>query len=506
MNNAKILIVEDILSLSLAYKVLLEAADFIVETVPTLEEATQAIASTQHGFAAILLDLNLPDGDGLDWLKRNDHILKECAVIVATADSSLNRAIDAMRLGAYDFMVKPISHKRLVASFKSAFETRLEEPVIDPMASTANTQAEGFQGFLGESAVMQDVYQQIANVANSKATIFITGESGTGKEVCAEAIHKSGGRAKRPFIAINCGAIPENLLESELFGHLKGAFTGALSDKVGAVQAAQGGTLFLDEICEMELKLQVKLLRFLQTDTIQRVGSTKTEDVDVRIVCATNRNPQTEVAAGRFREDLFYRLAVVPMHLPPLRARGNDIIHLANAFLTRFAQEEGKNFEPVSPALAQTLSAHLWPGNVRELQNLMRRAAVMYPGPNLDMTLVSELSMAQPVLQQDIAPHGDNGMPAQNNAGTYFDAHAAPDANHVMASAQAMASLPGQNLAQFDGMTMDQIENLIIEYFIEKHGGSVPSAARKLGLSPSTIYRKRERWQEQNQEPAAAAE
>lgn len=491
MHNAKILIVEDIMSLSLAYKVLLEAADFTVETVPTLEDATKAIASSQHGFSAILLDLNLPDGDGLDWLQRNEHIIKECAVIVATADSSLNRAIDAMRLGAYDFMVKPISHKRLVASFTSAIETRFEPPVTGPAKTADTKKSAGFQGFLGESAVMRDIYAQIANVANSKATIFITGESGTGKEVCAEAIHNSGGRAKRPFIAINCGAIPENLLESELFGHLKGAFTGALSDKIGAVQAAQGGTLFLDEICEMELKLQVKLLRFLQTDTIQRVGSTKTEDVDVRIVCATNRNPQKEVTAGRFREDLYYRLAVVPMHLPPLRARGEDIIHLANAFLTRFAQEEGKHFEPVSRALAQTLSAHLWPGNVRELQNLMRRAAVMYPGPNLDMSLVAELSMAQPVLQQGRAVEktDDYSMPAQNNADTYE-----ADAHNILPKAAPLA-LPGQNLSQFDGMTMDQIENLIVEYFIEQHGGSVPSAARKLGLSPSTIYRKRERWQ-----------
>ena len=307
-----ILIIEDIASLSLAYAGDLESAGFQSVIVDSLASANEQIANHPTGFDAILLDLQLPDGDGLDWLNNNKNVVARNAIIVATADGSINRAIDAMRLGAYDFMVKPLAPARLVAAVKSAVASKAANATqvedVKPIV-----QENGYAGFIGNCDPMKRIYQQIDNISRSKATIFITGESGTGKEVCADAIHQKGPRAKKPFIAINCGAIPEDLLESELFGHLKGSFTGAITDRVGAVQAANGGTLFLDEICEMELKLQVKLLRFLQTGTVQRVGATKTEDVDVRIICATNRNPQEEVRAGRFREDLYYRLAVVPL-------------------------------------------------------------------------------------------------------------------------------------------------------------------------------------------------
>jgi two-component system repressor protein LuxO len=322
-------------------------------------------------------------------------------------------------------------------------------------------------GFIGMSPPMQTVYRQIANVARSRATVFITGESGTGKEVCAESIHKASPRAARPFIAINCGAIPEDLLESELFGHLKGSFTGAVSDRIGAVQAAHGGTLFLDEICEMEPKLQVKLLRFLQTGTIQRVGSSRIEEVDVRIICATNRNPEAEVAAGRFREDLYYRLAVVPLEMPPLRARGVDIAILANAFLKRYGEEEGKTFNPVSPVVIQALGQHLWPGNVRELQNLIRRAAVMHSGPDLPLDVIPRAAL--PIVTEPVMVAPVNARPT---------------------SSQPSMAL----LSSLTGLTLEEIERIAIENAIDQAGGSLPVAARMLGVSPSTLYRKRERW------------
>jgi two-component system repressor protein LuxO len=325
---------------------------------------------------------------------------------------------------------------------------------------------------------MQEVYRQIACVARSRATVFLTGESGTGKEVCAEAIHGTGGRSKGPFVAINCGAIPENLLESEIFGHLKGSFTGAVNDRIGAAEAAHKGTLFLDEICEMALPLQVKLLRFLQTGAVQRVGSNKVEEVDVRIICATNRDPLREVTAGRFREDLYYRLAVVPIHMPPLRDRGTDVATLAETFLQRFAREEGKIFEPLGTAQLAALGAYNWPGNVRELQNVLRRAAVLQDGPTLPPSafpLAAERTIAAPASAIEFAaPLAGPG----SATATYFTGE-----RDMLALIQAMR-----------GLTLDEIERIAIDGAIDNAGGSLPAAARMLGISASTLYRKRERW------------
>ena len=325
----------------------------------------------------------------------------------------------------------------------------------------------GFHGFIGCSAPMQAVYRAIERVATSRATVFLTGESGTGKEVAAEAIHYAGARRAGPFIALNCGAIPENLLESELFGHVRGAFTGATESRPGAVALAEGGTLFLDEICEMDLRLQVKLLRFLQTGRVQRVGCGRAEPVDVRIVCATNRDPAREVAEGRFREDLFYRLAVLPIDLPPLRTRGEDILILARAFGERFAREEGRPPPGVGPGLSlgRALMAHNWPGNVRELQNAIRRAVIMGGDPDL------------PIVRR-----------------------AAPSASSHLPSTPYAESLA------WDGLTLDAVERLAIERAVERSAGSLPGAARALGISPSTLYRKRERWLAQSaQAPAPLA-
>tara|TARA_R110001599_G_scaffold193040_1_gene388727 strand:- start:11073 stop:12521 length:1449 start_codon:yes stop_codon:yes gene_type:complete len=475
MSSQKILIIEDIASLSIAYAGHLESAGFHCVIVDNLADASLELGPSDAGFSAVLLDLQLPDGNGLDWLANNADILPEVAVIVATADGSINRAIDAMRLGAYDFMVKPLSPSRLVTAMKGAVEVASSVRADARKEPASALETDGFAGFIGASPPIQEVYRQIKNVANSKATVFITGESGTGKEVCADAIHKSGPRGQKPFIAINCGAIPEDLLESELFGHLKGSFTGAIADRVGAVQAANGGTLFLDEICEMQLKLQVKLLRFLQTGTVQRVGATRAEDVDVRIICATNRNPSREVEQGRFREDLYYRLAVVPIDLPPLRERGNDITLLANSFLMKFAKEEGKEFLPLSADLAEKFERHNWPGNVRELQNLMRRAAVMFGGPNLDSSILPEF--VDPTIQtpKQLPPFSPS-----------LDRRRTQSANVNLG--------PHDGLRGLDGMTLDQIEQMVVERAVRNCNGSLTKAAQKLGVSPSTLYRKREKW------------
>lgn len=471
MTDPVILIVEDIASLALAYSAQLEAAGFACHSVATGTEAVDLLSAPRNGIGAVLLDLQLPDMDGLSLMRTHPELVERHPFIVATADGSIARAIEAMRLGAFDFLVKPLAAHRLVTIMKSALET-LPAPATADAPQVQPKSAQGYMDFIGMSPPMQAVYRQIAHVARSRATVFITGESGTGKEVCAESIHKASPRAARPFIAINCGAIPEDLLESELFGHLKGSFTGAVADRVGAVQAAHGGTLFLDEICEMEPKLQVKMLRFLQTGTVQRVGSSRTEEVDVRIICATNRNPEAEVASGRFREDLYYRLAVVPLEMPPLRARGVDIVLLANAFLQRFGAEEGKVFQPVSPVVAHALGQHGWPGNVRELQNLIRRAAVLHPGPDLPL---------------DVIPRA--ALTVQHDAPAALSVTPRPAAPVEVPSRPSMALLNS-----LTGLTLDEIERIAIENAIDQAGGSLPLAARILGVSPSTLYRKRERW------------
>jgi len=287
--------------------------------------------------------------------------------------------------------------------------------------------------------------------------VFITGESGTGKDVCAEALHEKGPRAARRFVAINCAAIPRDLMESELFGVVRGAFTGAHDDRKGAAELADGGTLFLDEVGEMDLSLQSKLLRFLQTGTISRVGETAVRKVDVRVICATNRNPMQMITDRQFREDLFYRLHVLPIHLPPLRQRPSDILVLARHFLHRYAREEHKSFNGFSQEAAQHLTAADWPGNVRKLQNLIRRMVVMFDGGDISAPMLSaadiESQASAPVAVE--APRGDKGR----------------------------SILP-----------MWQQEQRIIEDAIAAFGGNISLAAAALEISPSTIYRKKQSW------------
>ncbi len=447
------MIVEDVDALAQACALQLKSAGFQTTIADCADAAMERLAEFENDIAAILLDLNLPDQHGLELLRADPRIAAKWPVIVMTGDGSINRAIDAMRLGAYDFLVKPVAGARLLKAVESAVEAKGTAKQCS-IVSSPLPGASGYMGFIGQSLQMQGVYRQVAKVAQSKAPVFVCGESGTGKEVCAESIHKAGPRNDRPFIPINCGAIPENLLESQIFGHLKGAFTGAVSNQMGAAQRAHKGTLFLDEICELDLKLQVKLLRFLQTGEVLAVGSSKAEQVDVRIICATNRNVAKEVKAGRFREDLFYRLAVIPIDLPPLRERGEDCILLAEKFLSDFAAEEGKSFRTLSEDLRSAIRASQWPGNVRELQNVMRRAAVMNDGPEL-------LTFCLPVGRKDQSDPIDNMT---------------------------------DSVCAFRGKTLDEIERNAIDIAIQEAAGSLPLAARNLGISPSTLYRKRERW------------
>lgn len=473
-NSAKIiLIVEDDHSAATAFALQVEQSGCIALFADTIGDASAMLSDKRQQLAAIILDLGMPDCDGLDLLRHNPGLGDQLPVIVVTADGSINRAIEAMRLGAFDFLVKPFATSRLRNTIDSALlskSTQAPAPVKQKLADK-----NGWVNFIGTSKPMQDLYRQIAKVAPSRAAVFITGESGTGKELCAEALHYASSRSKHPFIAINCGAIPEKLLESQLFGHVKGSFTGAFADQVGAAQLANCGTLFLDEICELELHLQVKLLRFLQTGSIQRVGSSKPQDVDVRIVCATNREPLEEVKAGRLRQDLYYRLAVIPIEMPPLRMRGNDITLLANNFLQRFGEEEGRGFDPLDDNRCAELLSYDWPGNVRELQNIMRRAAVIEDGPKLHHPLIVS-----------------NSNRASGNIPTHFPLNTPLEFARTTTQHDLYAS----------HLTLEEIERIAIDQAIFIAKGSLPVAARNLGISPSTLYRKRERWMSSRVEAA----
>lgn len=385
--------------------------------------------------------------------------LADGALILAVADSgSVSAALGAMRAGAHDYVARPVSGAAL-ASRIGELAQRHGRPRSLGCESASDVTVADYAGFVGASSAMQFLYEQIGRVATSSAPVFITGESGTGKDVCAEALHEKGPRAERRFVAINCAAIPRDLMESELFGVVRGAFTGAHDDRKGAAELADGGTLFLDEIGEMDLSLQSKLLRFLQTGAISRVGETAVRKVDVRVICATNRNPMQMIAERKFREDLFYRLHVLPIHLPPLRQRPSDILVLARHFLGRFAREEHKSFAGFSQDAAQQLAAADWPGNVRQLQNLIRRMVVMFDGGEIS----AQMLVAADIESRSVAP-----------------------------AAVELPRAEGRRTV----LPMWQQEQRIIEDAVAAFGGNISMAAAALEISPSTIYRKRQSWAE----------
>ena len=458
--TANVLLVEDSQSLATAYMQYLAKQPYRVTHVMTGREALEAIDNQVPN--AVLLDLELPDMNGREILA---HIRKQAipaAVIVITAHGSVDVAVEVMRSGAVDFIEKPFSADRLAVTLKNALRRQNLEEFVDMH------RRDHFHGFVGSSLSMQTVYHIIDSAAASKATVFITGESGTGKEVCAQAIHEASPRHEKPFVALNCAAIPRDLMESEIFGHTKGAFTGAVTAREGAAARADGGTLFLDEICEMDLDLQSKLLRFIQTSSFQKVGSNTMQSVDIRFVCATNRDPMEEVRAGRFREDLYYRLHVIPVDLPPLRQREDDVILIARHLLKSYTREENKKFERFTAETEAILRTFDWPGNVRQLQNVIRNIVVL----NNDDVVTP--SMLPPPLSEISA---FTEIPAQ--CGTQ----------------------PGENLATSvsgDATAIRplwEVEKQVIEHTIEHCDGNIPKAAALLEISPSTIYRKRQQWE-----------
>jgi DNA-binding NtrC family response regulator len=350
---------------------LLEEAGYRVAAAANAEDALERFAS--EDVAATLTDIRMARMDGLALLDHIKDIDPEALVIVMTAYSSVDSAVAALRKGAYDYITKPFVNEDLLQSVKNAIrqrelfrENRALRRELDRRYS--------FSEIIGTSPALQSVFRLVEKVASTNTNILIQGESGTGKELIARAIHHNSPRADRPFVAINCGALPETLLESELFGHTKGAFTGAVTNKLGLFRSAEGGTVLLDEVGEITPAMQVRLLRALQEHEVTPVGSSIPVNFDARIICATNRDIEREVTEGRFREDLFYRLNVIEIHLPPLRERREDIPLLVRNFITRTAREQGREEKAIEPAALSALINYAWPGNVRELQNAIERA------------------------------------------------------------------------------------------------------------------------------------
>jgi len=461
-----VLVVEDTPSMAELCRAYLAKAGF--EARVAMDGASALAAIHEAMPDVVVLDLHLPDMAGLDILARIVASHAPASVVVATTDASIKTAVDAMRAGAFDFIVKPFSAERLVTTVRNAAALAPDRRE----GAEAGDSKKSFQGFIGESAAMKAVYRAIEAAAPSNATIFITGESGVGKELCAEATHRLSRRGKGPFVAINCGAIPKELIESELFGHLRGSFTGAVADRHGAVKQADGGTLFLDEIGELRIDLQTKLLRFLQTGAFRPVGASRAEEADLRVICATNRDPLAEVAAGRFREDLYYRLHVVPIALPPLRERGDDVLLIADALLAQYAAEERKRFKALSPAAKEALRAYAWPGNVRQLQNTLRNAIVMNDGDTLTA---------------DMLP-----MPGAVEAARELRGLLAAAAPRAPASSASIDPAAWREVG--DIAALEEIERAAIERAVAICEGNVPRAAAFLRVSPSTLYRKRQSW------------
>jgi two-component system response regulator AtoC len=449
----RILIVDDEENMRHMLSALLSREGYTVDAAENGQKALKMAAETVYDF--ILCDIKMPRMDGMTFLKQADTMFPDTTIIMMSAYGSIDSAVEAMKRGAYDYISKPFKPDEVILTLKKAHEReRLKKENIRLKKELATIRDDyTYDNMIAKSSAMRSVVDMISKVAGYDTTVLITGESGTGKELVARSLHQNSGRAKNAFVAINCGGIPENLLESELFGHVRGAFTGADKNKIGICEKADKGTLFLDEIGELPLSLQVKLLRLLQDSEIRPVGSSETKTINIRVVAATSKILEDEVAAGNFREDLFYRLNVLRIHIAPLRDRPDDIPYLCRAFIVKFNKKLNQSVEDISPAAMSLLMDHNWPGNVRELENAIERAVVLAESP---------------LIEPGNLPPGING-PASKETG------------------------PGDlDLGEVFSIKAAQkkIEKILIEKALNQTGGNRTQASRLLEISHPSLLSK----------------
>jgi two-component system response regulator AtoC len=453
---AHVLIVDDEMNIRRVLAAMLKREGYEATTSADGEQAMAVLAKTPVD--VVVTDLVMPRMGGMDLLKRIAIDFPDVPVIVITAHGSVDSAVAALKSGAFDYITKPFEQeelKKVIAKAARAHDLERQNVHLTPGENDRPP-------LVGESASMKAVHEMVARVADSPSTVLITGESGTGKELIAKALHQGSSRRDKPLIKVNCAAIPKDLVESELFGYERGAFTGAVGSKPGRFELADGGTLFLDEIGEVPVEMQVKLLRALQESEFERVGGIKTLHVDVRLVAATNRDLKQLIADGRFREDLYYRLAVVPIALPPLRERREDIPLLVSHFIDKYDQRLGKRVEGIEPEALELLTAYSWPGNIRELENLMERSVLFADGSTI---LASALPDS---LRERGAIH-------------------APTPILGVAHLGAVSAAGGASMKEIVRHAQAELEKELIVHALEETGGNVTRAAKRLQISRKSL-------------------
>ena len=468
-----VLIVDDDPTQRRLMQAVIEKQGYRAETADSGEAAIERVQA--GGVDVMLLDLIMPGLDGIETMEAVKTRQPDLPVIVLTASGGIETVVNAMRAGAMDFFVKPASPERIAVSIRNALRVQTLQGEVKRLTKTSEGSL-GFADMIAGAPAMRQVVRLGERAAKSDIPILVTGESGVGKELVARAIQAASNRASGPFVAVNCGAIPENLVESTLFGHEKGSFTGAIGKHMGKFQEADGGTLFLDEIGELPLDMQVKLLRALQEGEVDPVGSKRPVKVNVRIISATNRDLAEQVAEGAFREDLFYRLNVFPIEVPNLRDRREDIPALVRHFIGRFNAREGANIVDAAPETHELLAGYDWPGNVRQLENAVFRAVVLAEGDHLKPEDFPQISGLTPAVERE--------APGAAEAVSILPGEPAPDESEEMGGPVTITDENG------DLRTLEQIERDLIEFAIEAYAGRMSEVARRLGVGRSTLYRK----------------
>jgi two-component system nitrogen regulation response regulator GlnG len=461
--SARVLIADDEPSIRFVLRETLEAAGHRVSEVASGDDALRLLAEASFDLA--FCDIRMPGASGLDLLERARTVGSDTAIVIITAQNTFENAVEAMKRGAFDYLTKPFGTQQVLALVEKALRSRALESEVRALRRALGKGAPASERLVGRSAALLDVFKTIGRVARSDVPVLVTGESGTGKELIARAIHAASPRAAGPFVAVNAAAIPRELLESELFGHERGAFTGAVEARAGRFREASGGTLFLDEIGDMPVDLQAKLLRVLQTGEVTSVGGRRAEAVSVRILAATHRDLDAAVATGAFREDLLYRLRVVPIAVPPLRERREDIPPLIDHFLARYDAELTDSMHLISPAAIEKLTRHPWPGNVRELENAIKRALV--------------LAAAEVIGDEDFA-FLDGGAPGERTALSL----------EALVRGETEAALDAGGTGDVHGALLARVEKPLIETALARTGGNQLRAAELLGINRNTLRKR----------------